>query len=145
MKRVLFLFTLFASFVTTSVNAQGRTNIDKQPVWGPTGYDQVDYYYIPEADAYYNVSRQKYVYLQANKWVFRNSLPARHKNLDLYKTYKIVINGDKPYRQHKEHQTKYASYKNRRDQPVIKDSREEKYFINKKHPGHKTWKKNKQK
>ena len=34
-------------------------NINQQPVWGPTGYDHVDYYYLPDINAYYNVpSRQ---------------------------------------------------------------------------------------
>lgn len=30
-------------------------NIGSQPVWGPTGYDHVDYYYFPDIDAYYYV------------------------------------------------------------------------------------------
>jgi hypothetical protein len=28
-------------------------NIGSQPLWGPTGYDQAQYYYLPEYDAYF--------------------------------------------------------------------------------------------
>ncbi len=30
-----------------------QINIGDQPEWGPTGYDHVDYYYLPDYDIYY--------------------------------------------------------------------------------------------
>jgi len=40
------------SQMETNVNI----NIVNQPIWGPTGYDQADNYYIPEIEVYYNVA-----------------------------------------------------------------------------------------
>lgn len=136
---VMAVFLLAGKMATAQVNVS--INIDKQPVWGPVGYDHVDYYYMPEVDAYYCVPKQQYVYLQGNKWVFSKSLPARYRNVDLYKTYKVVVNGDKPYLHHDEHRKQYASFKGRHDQVVIRDSHDKKYFVNKNHPQHSEWEK----
>lgn len=39
-------------------------NVDRQPVWGPTGYDYVEYYYFPDMDVYYYVPGHRYYYLE---------------------------------------------------------------------------------
>lgn len=146
--KAIVLATALMLFLTDSQLVHGQVNvtinIDKQPVWGPEGFDHVDYYYLPEADVYYSVSKNQYIYLQNGKWVFRKSLPARHRNIDLYKTYKVVINENKPYLRHSEHRKEYQNFKDRRDQRVIKDSKDERYFKNKNHPRHKEWKKKNQ-
>jgi hypothetical protein len=80
MKRI-FLAVLFgvASLTSISTKAQVNLNINigSQPQWGPTGYDHVDYYYLPDVDAYYNVPAKQYVYLNDGNWVWRNNLPSR--------------------------------------------------------------------
>jgi len=144
MKSVMFIAAFVISvFTVNKVHAQVNVNINiaQQPVWGPTGYDHVDYYYLPDIDIYYNVPKHQYVYLQDNKWVFRKSLPAKYKNYDFYKGYKVVVNEDKPYLHLDEHRKEYASFRNRHDQQVIRDSRDNRYYVNKKHPEHKNWEK----
>ena len=116
-------------------------NIGKQPTWGPTGYDHAEYYYLPEVDAYYYVPKQQYVYQDRNKWVFSNSLPGRFKKVDLYKTYKVVVNEDKPYLHHNDHVKQYGNFRDRHDQPVIRDSKDKKYWEAPGHPQHKQWEK----
>jgi hypothetical protein len=134
---IMIVFLLAGKMATAQVSI--NVNIDKQPVWGPTGYDHVDYYYLPEQDVYYCVSKRQYVYQEKNRWVFAASLPARYPKVDLYKTYKVVINEDKPYMHHDEHVKKYMEFRNRHDQEVIRDSHDKKYFVNKNHPQHGEW------
>jgi hypothetical protein len=103
-------------------------NIGSQPAWGPTGYDHVDYYYIPAIDAYYYVPTAQYIYLVNGKWVWNKGVPSRYSSFDLYSAYKVVMNTPKPYLQHQAHVTKYGKYKTYQSkQPVIRDSHDTKY------------------
>lgn len=128
-----------ASIASTNyANAQVNVNVNigSQPLWGPTGYDHVDYYYLPEVDSYYYVPGNQYVYKVNNTWVKRSTLPAQYRNVDLYRTYKVVMNGDKPYLKHPDHRVKYKSYKSSYNkQTPIRDSRDNKYKEAKSHPG----------
>jgi hypothetical protein len=51
----------------------------------------------------------------------------------------VVINEDKPYQNHDSHQAKYKAFRGTKDQQVIRDSRDPKYFPNKDHPEHDNW------
>lgn len=118
-----------------------RSNITSQPMWGPTGYDHVDYYYLPDIDAYYYVPKRQYIYQEHGNWIFRSSLPRRYNNYNVYNGYKVVLNEPTPYKQADNYRIKYGSYKGRRNQEVIRNSSDERYFENKQHPEHKNWKK----
>jgi hypothetical protein len=123
-----------------TMNGRLTLNVSDQPTWGPTGYDRVEYYYFPDIDAYYYVQNHQYVYLDAGTWRYSNSLPPSYGTFDVYHSYKVVINEEKPYARNEEHRSKYRSYKGVKDQPVIRDSHDKKYFVNKDHPEHDKWK-----
>jgi hypothetical protein len=118
-----------------------RFNFVVQPDWGPEGYDYVEYYYFPDIEAYYHVPRREYIYLVNGNWVTKAYLPSHHRNFDLYKARKIVINDARPYAHHKEHKSRYASMDGHSSQRAIRDSRDARYFENKRHPEHARWKK----
>jgi len=131
MKRII-LAVIFGVASLTSISTQAQVsvniNIGSQPQWGPTGYDHVDYYYLPDVDAYYNVPAKQYVYLNNGSWVWRNSLPARYSGYDLYNSYKVVMNTPKPYLSHNSHLRTYSKYKNYKGKQVsIRDSRDSRY------------------
>ena len=134
---------LLSSTISATANAQVpinlNFNVDKQPVWGPTGYDHVEYYYLPDIDVYYFVPKHKYYYFNRGQWRSTSSLPSRYRGFNLYKSYKVVVNEPTPYRDAIMYREKYASYKGRYDQESIRDSRDSKYFVNPKHPEHKNW------
>ncbi len=137
-KRVFLAFVLIQLFSLNNAKAQlnVKVNIGSQALWGPVGYDYVDYYYLPEADVYYSVPNAQFVYLKGGKWVFANSLPATY-NVDLYSTYVVVVNSPKPYLQHNIYFTKYGKFKHSgRNHDLIRDSNDEKYFVVKGHPKH---------
>ena len=141
MKYIYVLMT--AVFLSMTADAQISIqlgfNIDRQPIWGPAGYDHVEYYYLPDIEVYYNVPRHRFYYYEQGRWISGTSLPSRYREFDFYHAYKVVINEPSPYRHHKMYLTKYYSYRGRHDQQPIRDSRDERYYINKNHPEHNTW------
>jgi hypothetical protein len=144
MKKLLLAVTFIMSgFVFQTAEAQLRisvnANIGSQPVWGPSGYDYAEYYYLPDIDVFYNIPKRQYIYMERNRWVFSTNLPMRYRNFDLYSGYKVVVNDRKPYQNAQMYRTKYAPYKNRHDQQVIRNSHETKYFQIKDHPEHNKW------
>jgi hypothetical protein len=132
MKKILFVAALLISSLTVKVaDAQLRIslglNIGSQPAWGPTGYDHAEYYYMPDIDTYYDVPNHQYVYLNGNNWSRSTSLPSRYGNYDLYNGYKVVVNERDPWQRAPVYRARYANFKGRRGQSVIRDSREQRY------------------
>jgi len=131
MKRIV-LAVIFgvASLSSISTNAQVNVNINigSQPQWGPTGYDHVDYYYLPDVDAYYYVPTSQYIYQNNGNWIWRNSLPSQYSNYNLYNGYKVVVNRNRPYLSHQNDVKQYSKYKNYGGkQGSIRDSKETRY------------------
>jgi hypothetical protein len=71
MRRLLVL--LAAVCLSSTLNSQLSIslgfNVDRQPVWGPTGYDHVEYYYLPDIEVYYNVPQHRYYYNERGRWI----------------------------------------------------------------------------
>lgn len=130
MKKLAIVIALsLAAFVSQPSNAQINVNVNvgAQPLWGPVGYDRVDYYYLPAVESYYSVPEKQFIYLNNNKWVFSNSLPSQYQGYNLYNGYKVVVNTPKPYLNFKNDKIKYAKYKTVKSQPVIRYSKDPKY------------------
>ncbi|WP_316752387.1 hypothetical protein [Pedobacter gandavensis] len=109
-------------------------NIGSQPLWGPVGYDHVEYYYLPDVESYYYVPKQQFIYQDRGKWIFSRTLPSRYRNYDLYNGYKVVVNSRDPYRNFDNDRRQYARYKNVRTQQVIRNSNDKRYYVVKGHP-----------
>ncbi|MEO8862243.1 MAG: hypothetical protein ABI358_12505 [Ginsengibacter sp.] len=129
MKKFLLISALFLGAFCFKADAQlsVQLNIGRQPVWGPTGYDYVNYYYLPDLDVYYDVNRGVFVYYQYGRWNFAPSLPGRYGRYDLYNSYKVVINDRNPWLRNSYYHSHYYAYRGRR-QEIIRDSRDERYW-----------------
>jgi len=106
---VLGLVLFFAG--TAQAQLSVRFNIGVQPQWAPAGYSDVQYYYLPDVEAYYDVNSSMFIYYEGRSWVRRSYLPSRYRNYDLYGGYKVVMkdyHGRTPYYHHREYRTKYA-------------------------------------
>ena len=136
---VLILGVLFLSTAEAQVRINLGFNLDRQPAWGPTGYDHVEYYYMPDMDVYYNVPQQRYYYNERGRWISRASLPSRYRGADMYNSYKVVVNEPRAYEHNRAHREQYLQFKGRHDQEVIRDSRDTKYYVNRYHPEHNNW------
>lgn len=88
-----------------------NVNIGSPPMWGPAGYSEVRYYYLPDVEAYYDVQTAMFIYYGDGVWVHHAYLPARYRGYDLYGGYKVVMHdyrGNTPYIHFKDHKSKYA-------------------------------------
>lgn len=135
------IFIVLAAPVKAQINI--NLNVGSQPVWGPVGYNYVENYYVPDLDVYYNVPKNRYYYYDKDRWIYSTLLPSRYANYNIYNHYKVVINDKEPWHKHKYYKDKYYSYRSRHDQKLIHDSRDAKYFMNKNHPEHNNWMKQK--
>jgi hypothetical protein len=143
MRKLIILFAVCALVMvmgneSSTAQVRFRVNISTQPIWGPTGYDNVQYYYLPDIETYYNVSQHRFVYMENNRWRSSTSLPFRYRNYDLYNTRRVVINERTPYLNHQANKARYASWND--DQHSIRDSRDSKYYVNRNHPEYSSWK-----
>ncbi|UOE50110.1 hypothetical protein MTO98_03370 [Mucilaginibacter sp. SMC90] len=130
MKKIILTAAILVSSLTVKIASAQISlsiNIGSQPAWGPVGYDHVDYYYLPDIDSYYDINAHQYVYFDNNTWVHGAALPPRFGNYDVYKSYKVVVNDRNPWVRNDVYKRKYASYRGRHDQVVIRDSHDEKY------------------
>jgi len=148
MKTLIFIVVVCSLSFTTSFaqtpyksNAEFESNIANQPIWGPVGYNHVEYYYLPEIDAYYFVPKHRFIYAKGGQWKSRSNLPARHEGYNMFNTSKIVINEQTPYLNHMDYEVRalYA-WNDHSTKQSIRDSHNPIYFENRKHPEHAKWK-----
>jgi hypothetical protein len=139
MKKIIIAAAILVSGLAFNNKAEAQIgvsiNIGSQPDWGPVGYDRADYYYMPDIDTYYDVPARQYVYLNDNRWIRSSSLPTRYSNYNVYNNYKVVINERNPWERDNIYRTRYAKYKGRHDQVIIRNSKDVKYknrYVNKK-------------
>ncbi len=131
MKKLIITAAIIAGCLSfKNANAQVRlsvgVNIGAQPEWGPVGYDHADYYYMPDIDCYYDVPNHQYVYFQNNAWVHAAALPPRY-HFDRYHTYKVVVNQPNPWLHQDIIRARYANFRGRHDQVIIRDSHDAHY------------------
>lgn len=100
---------LMAGFAQGQVTVNLNTNAP--PAWGPAGYSDVRYYYLPDMEVYYDVHRSNFIYQHDNRWIYRTSLPLQYKSYNLYRGFKVPIenySGNYPYYFFRQHKVKYA-------------------------------------
>lgn len=115
-------------FKTAEAQVNLSVNIGSQPAWGPVGYDRADYYYMPDIDTYYDVPARQYVYYNNNSWVRTSNLPPVYSNYNIYNGYKVVLNDTRnPWERNNIYRAKYAKFKGRHDQVIIRNSNDVKY------------------
>ncbi len=142
MKKIILVFIVLTSsciYIPAQAQVSIHVNLGIQPEWGPVGYDYVNYYYIPDIEAYYNVQQQQYTYYDDGRWITTQYLPPRYSNFDLYNAHKVVINESNPWIHNDRYRGQYGQYRGRHDQYAIRDSRDQRYYENPNHPMHGQW------
>ncbi|HYD89889.1 MAG TPA: hypothetical protein VEA37_00185 [Flavobacterium sp.] len=100
------LFIAFGAQAQVSISV----NLSNPPAWGPAGYSEVRYYYLPDIYTYYDVGTREYIYTRNGRWVRATTLPVAYRSYDLYRGYKVVLTdyrGKTPYIYYKTHKAKY--------------------------------------
>ncbi|MCZ7024254.1 hypothetical protein, partial [Salmonella enterica] len=51
-------------FISSTIHSQVsiNVNIGSPPQWGPAGYTEMEYYYLPDIEAYYDVRATQFIY-----------------------------------------------------------------------------------
>jgi hypothetical protein len=109
--KLLVIGTLLFFAGSAQAQVSVRLNLGTPPMWGPSGYTDVRYYYLPDVEAYYDVPSSMFIYYNGYSWVHRSSLPSRYRNYDLYSGYKVPMSdyhGNKPYSNFRQHKMQYV-------------------------------------
>ncbi|MGZ9736487.1 hypothetical protein [Flavobacterium sp. GNP002] len=118
LKLIIAGIILFASANTMQAQVSVNVNIGSPPAWGPVGYSSVDYYYLPDIQAYYDIRATQFIYFGGGKWIRSRNLPTQYRNYNLYNGYKVVLNdyhGSSPYSNFNTHKVRY--YKGYKGKP----------------------------
>ncbi len=112
-KKVYFIVALFMFLFTLQSSAQVsiNVNIGSRPDWcsHDDDYDNVDYYYLPEIEAYYDTHASVFIYFGPRGWIRSRYLPEYCNNYNLNNCYKVVLDyhGNAPYAFYNHHKAKY--------------------------------------
>jgi hypothetical protein len=112
MKAIKLIFTCMVILISYALLAQDTVNknLVSPPPWGPAGYSDVRYYYLPDVESYYDIYAAQFVCNIEGEWLHRNRLPSPNRNYDLYEGYKIVMEdyqGNAPYKFFEDQKVKY--------------------------------------
>lgn len=95
---------------STKAQVSVNINVGSPPLWGPIEHYDVQYYYLPDIEAYYDVHTSMFIYYSSGYWIHRTYLPSRYRGYDLYNGYKVVLkdyHGNSPYHNHSNYKAKY--------------------------------------
>jgi hypothetical protein len=106
----ILIVTALMSFSGAQAQVSVNVNLGTPPAWGPAGYTDVNYYYIPDIETYYDVRTTEYIYLNKGTWTRTRVVPAPYKSYNFYNGYKVVMTdykGKAPYTTYKSYKVKY--------------------------------------
>ncbi|MBD1394688.1 hypothetical protein [Mucilaginibacter glaciei] len=86
-----------------------------QTVYDDNFDDSDDYYYLPEVEAYYSLSRQCYFYNDGARWISAAYLPGSYRNYDWRTARHFEIRGRRPYMNHDVYRGRWGGNDNRGD------------------------------
>jgi hypothetical protein len=116
------------------VQAPPKVVIASPPQWGPVGYDNMEYYYLPDIQVYYDIRQAQYIYYGNGNWIRSKKMPSNYRNYNLYNGYKVVLtdyHGKTPYVYFNAHKVKY--YKGYKGKPQKNRGEYHKYHDNDHH------------
>lgn len=108
--KLVVLIALFAATVSSKAQVSVNVNIGTPPVWAPAAPVEVQYYYLPDIEVYYDVPARMYIYFSNGAWRRASYLPSRYRGYDLYHGHTVYLNdyhGRTPYVYYKQHKVKY--------------------------------------
>ncbi|RVT74912.1 hypothetical protein EOD40_12120 [Flavobacterium sufflavum] len=112
----IILFAASTSQAQVSINVNiGTPAVVVRPAWVPQNHVNVDFYYIPEIESYYDVSAGLYVYLDNGNWCRTRYVPVRYRGCDLNNARRIELrgyHGSRPYTYYNNHNVRYYDNRN---------------------------------
>ena len=93
MKTLKLIIAGFLLFMSSNSQAQVAVNVNigTPPAWGPVGYSNVEFYYLPDIECYFDIHLSQFIYFNNGRWVRTKYLPKPYRNYDLYNGYKVKL------------------------------------------------------
>lgn len=84
----------------------------ENPQWAPPYYQGVRYYYLPDIEAYYDLSSRQFVYLSNGRWYDSSECPSIYAGFDLNDCFAIALNVNvyQPWMHHQYYVSHYPRY-----------------------------------
>ncbi|EHQ30210.1 hypothetical protein [Mucilaginibacter paludis] len=94
-----------------------NVNLGPRPVYVAPApvYNDADYYYLPEVEAYYSVSNHCYYYQDGGNWITGAYLPGRFHDYDWQHARRFAVNEPRPYLHNDVYRARYGGIQGRRD------------------------------
>ncbi|MCO5949081.1 hypothetical protein [Mucilaginibacter flavidus] len=120
------IFSLLTALILLAVSsAETKAQVSASVsigIWTPPPeYASVNYYYLPDVEAYYYVPTHQYVYLDGPSWVFRPSLPPRYASYNISTGYKVAVNRPRAYRYFGHDRRSYEHFRGRPGGTIVRD------------------------
>jgi len=119
MKKLMILSAIAVSgLVAQSANAQIGFHISLHlgtPVYAAPApvYNDDDYYYLPDVEAYYSVRQNCYYYNDGYNWVSAAYLPGAYRNYDWHYARRIEVKEARPYMRNEVYRARYGGVEHR--------------------------------
>lgn len=107
----IILFAASTSQAQVSINVNlGSPVVVAQPTWVPQNHSNVDFYYIPDIQSYYDVNNSVYVYRNNGNWCRTRYVPVQYLNYNLNHAHRVALrgyHGNQPYAYYNNHTVRY--------------------------------------
>lgn len=109
-----------SSYSISTLSAQPVTVVVAP--WTPPYYAGVRYYYMPDIEAYYDLTDQNFIYLDNGQWLFSPALPPVYSTYNLNNGFLIALNSGiyQPWVRHTYYVSSYPRYYYRKKYPHYK-------------------------
>jgi hypothetical protein len=118
----IILFAVSTTQAQVSINVNlGAPAVVVRPTWVPQNHVNVDFYYLPEIQSYYDVNASMYVYLNNGNWCRTRYVPVQYRNYNLNHAHRVALSGyhgSRPYAHYNNHKVKYDNRHNYNDRYV---------------------------
>jgi len=118
MKKLLFLSALIAGSLSiktadAQIGVHLNVNLGPRRVYAPVPPPAPvvvdDYYYLPDAEAYYSVPERVYYYQYNGRWISSPRLVGRYRGYDYSRMRHYAINEPRPYLRNNFYRARYAN------------------------------------
>lgn len=135
MKNLQFILAAFVIASSLSTNAQVAINVSlgARPQWHNESRceNNTNYYYLPEIEAYYDVTSATFIYNGSRGWVRAAYLPEYYGNYDVNRGLKVALSyrGRSPYVNFEYDRDRYYRNNRRDDYGRRHDNRRNDYVV----------------
>lgn len=114
MKKLIFLSALIAGSLSINVakaqiGIHLNVNLGQRPVYVEPAPVVDDYYYLPDAEAYYSVPEHVYYYQNEGRWISSPRLAGRYRDYDYSRMRHYVVNEPRPYLRNDYYRARYSN------------------------------------